>query len=168
MFISPNQVQGRLGNERRGQGVEEAEIIKRRIFLKEQYLQILKEEAQSVQEQIKELRTKLKRPGKDPGTVNSKGPVVATIPLLNGADFPIYQADIDSWKGTYPAIDVPRTLRVMREWCLSNPKKRKTVRGARRFITSWLEREQNRGGRLPLEVSGKPIDTRPAVFPKKQ
>jgi len=147
--------------------VEEAEIIKRRIFLKEQYVQILEEETRSVREQIKELRAELKRPGKDPGIVNSKGPVVATIPLLNGADFPIYQADIDSWRSTYPAVDVLRTLKVMREWCLSNPKKRKTVRGARRFVTSWLEREQNRGGGTrSFKINRKPIDDRPAIFPK--
>ena len=150
----------------RGQSVEETEIIKRKIFLKEQYLQILEEEVRAVREQIKELRTKLKGLGKDPEVANSKGPVVATIPLLNGADFPVYQADADSWRSIYPAVDVLRTLGVMREWCLGNPKKRKTVRGARRFITGWLEREQNRGGRLPLEVNRKPIDNRPAIFPK--
>ena len=146
--------------------MEETEIIKRKIFLREQYLQILEQESQAVREQIKELRAKLKRPAKESETKDSRGPVVATIPLLNGADFPVYQADIDSWRSTYPAVDVPRTLKVMREWCLSNPKKRKTVRGARRFITSWLEREQNRGGRLPLEINRKPIDDRPAIFPK--
>jgi len=130
--------------------MEETQIIKRKIFLKEQYLQVLEEQARGIQEQIKELRAELKRSGKDPEPENSKGPVVATIPLLNGTDFPVHEADIGSWRSTYPAVDILRTLKVMREWCLSNPKKRKTVRGARRFITSWLEREQNRGGTTPL------------------
>jgi len=45
--------------------MEDAKTIRRIIFLKEQYLKILEEEAWSVREQIKELHAKLKRSGKD-------------------------------------------------------------------------------------------------------
>jgi hypothetical protein len=40
----------------------------------------------------------------------------------------------------YPEIDVPRQLQLMRAWLLSNPDRRKTQRGMKRFINSWLSR----------------------------
>ena len=89
-----------------------------------------------------------------------------SIPLISDEEFPIYQHHIDEWKTAYPAVDVLQALRAMRQWCLSNPRKRKTKRGVRRFITSWLERLQNKGGNLLPETTRKPIDDRPAVFPK--
>lgn len=89
-----------------------------------------------------------------------------SIPLISNEEFPIYQYHIDEWKTAYPAVDVLQALRAMRQWCLSNPRKRKTERGVRRFITGWLERLQNKGGKLPPETIRKPIDDRPAIFPK--
>lgn len=50
---------------------------------------------------------------------------------------------VDKWQDTYPATNVERELKKMAEWLLSNPKKRK--KNYRRFITSWLERSQERG-----------------------
>ncbi len=46
----------------------------------------------------------------------------------------------------YPAVDVRQELRNMKGWCISNPSRRKTKRGVRRFINTWLTKTQNRGG----------------------
>ena len=47
----------------------------------------------------------------------------------------------------YPNVDVEQQFNEMRGWCLSNPQKRKTLRGIKRFINSWLAREQDKGVR---------------------
>lgn len=41
---------------------------------------------------------------------------------------------------SYPDIDVYRELLAMAAWSDSNPKKRKTKTGIKRFITSWLNK----------------------------
>jgi len=41
-------------------------------------------------------------------------------------------------------VDVEQALRNMRGWLLNNPKNRKTASGIRRFVNSWLSREQDR------------------------
>lgn len=87
-----------------------------------------------------------------------KDPVIA-MPLHNGQTFGVAQAQVDEWQRTYPAVDVLQQLRHMREWCLSNPTKRKTPRGVRTFITGWLGREQDRGGAgasTPRHVASMP------------
>lgn len=56
----------------------------------------------------------------------------------------ITQQDIDGWSQAYPACDIYIELFQMREWCLSNPDKKKS--NWRRFITNWLSRTQERGG----------------------
>ena len=91
-------------------------------------------------------------------------PAFISIPLISGEEHPIYKHEIEEWVATYPAVDIVQQLRNMRQWCLSNPRKKKTARGIRRFITGWLERKQNRGG--DPQVSSKPIDDRPVFWPE--
>ena len=73
-------------------------------------------------------------------------PSVITLLLNTGEEYGIVQSDIAEWQELYPAVDIMQELRNMKGWCKENSTKRKTVRGIRRFITSWLAREQNRGG----------------------
>ena len=40
----------------------------------------------------------------------------------------------------YSTVDVFAELNAMAMWCDANPKKRKTERGIKKFITSWLKR----------------------------
>lgn len=74
---------------------------------------------------------------------------IITLPLNDGTEYPILQADVDQWSGLYPAVDVMQQLRAMRGWLDANPTKRKTKAGVRRFINSWLAREQDKGGSAP-------------------
>ena len=78
-----------------------------------------------------------------------KEPPVITLPLNDGTEYPILQADVDKWAGLYPAVDVTQELRNMWGWLDANPTKLKTKKGVRRFINSWLSREQDKGGSAP-------------------
>lgn len=90
----------------------------------------------------------------------SMPPVISLI-LNDKSLHDIFQSDIDGWKELYPAVDILQELRKMKGWLDSNPTKRKTQRGIKRFINGWLAREQDRngvkGGKEGLEsfVSGK-------------
>ena len=91
-------------------------------------------------------------------------PPLANIPLISGEEHPIYKHDVEEWVLTYPAVNILQQLRNMRQWCLSNPTRKKTKRGVRRFITGWLERKQNKGG--DPQQNSKPLDDRPVFWPE--
>lgn len=75
--------------------------------------------------------------------------------LLNtGESYTVDQADIIQWQKTYKAIDVYQELMAMESWCDANPTKRKTKKGIKRFINSWLARAQDRGG-SPMAYNNK-------------
>ena len=76
-------------------------------------------------------------------------PPVLTLTLNDGSEYPIAQTDVDEWQTAFPNVDVMQQLQAMKLWCKDNPKKRKTKNGIRRFVTNWLDREQNRGGYKP-------------------
>lgn len=80
----------------------------------------------------------------EPETVS--GPPVISLPLNDGTEYKVFQNQCQEWAGLYPAVDVMQQLRNMRGWLDSNPSRRKTKRGVKAFINSWLSREQNRGG----------------------
>ena len=46
----------------------------------------------------------------------------------------------------YPAVNVRQEYRVMLDWLNSNPSRRKTPTGIKKFVTGWLSKQQNRGG----------------------
>lgn len=71
---------------------------------------------------------------------------IYSLELIDGSLFPIYQDDIDKWSSAYPAVDVMAQLRRMDAWLASNPKRRKTKNGVKRFINRWLSDEQDKGG----------------------
>lgn len=75
-----------------------------------------------------------------------QAPSVLTLTLNDGSEYGVIQSDIDEWQDTFPNVDVLQQLKAMKLWLKDNPKKRKTKTGIRRFVTNWLDREQNRGG----------------------
>lgn len=72
-------------------------------------------------------------------------PSVIELILNDKSLFPVHQDDIDLWTELYPSVDIMQELRKMKGWLDSNPTKRKTKNGIKRFINSWLSREQDRG-----------------------
>ena len=76
-------------------------------------------------------------------------PPVISLPLNDGTFFDVSENDRAKWSQLYPNVDVLQQLRNMAGWCDSNPAKRKTRGGIKRFITAWLAREQDKGGKAP-------------------
>lgn len=67
--------------------------------------------------------------------------------LLNdGSTFIPDDKDVIAWQRTYKAVDVNQELAAMESWLDANPTRRKTKRGVKKFINSWLSRAQDRGG----------------------
>lgn len=84
-------------------------------------------------------------------------PSVLMMPLVGDAEFGITQTVIDGWVTAYPGVDVIRQLAAMRQWCIANPRKRKTARGVMAFCNGWLMKEQDKAGsRLPATAGGRP------------
>ena len=74
-------------------------------------------------------------------------PPVLSLPLNDGTFFDVSENDRAKWSQLYPNVDVLQQLRNMAGWCDANPTKRKTRGGIKRFITAWLAREQDKGGK---------------------
>lgn len=86
------------------------------------------------------------RPEPDKSAPAPSSPSVIDLPATLGQFVAITEADVAEWRDAFPAVDVPQQLRAMRQWLLANERNRKTVRGMRKFIVSWLSRDQDRGG----------------------
>lgn len=65
------------------------------------------------------------------------------LPLIGDLTFPVTLDYVASRKELYPAVDIGQELRNMCGWLESNPKKRKTPNGIKKFITTWLQRVQD-------------------------
>ena len=74
--------------------------------------------------------------------------------LNTGEEWQPEDEDIIQWQKTYQAVDVFQELAKMESWLDANPSKRKTSKGIKRFVNSWLSRAQDRGGSSPLKVEG--------------
>lgn len=66
-------------------------------------------------------------------------PAVGFIDCKNGKH-PVTQSDMDSYSSSYPSVDILSELGKMSLWLDSNPSKKKTLSGAKRFINAWLSR----------------------------
>ena len=99
-------------------------------------------------------------PKKTPDPVSSS-PVIISILLNDGSEFPITQDDVTAWADLYQAVDIMQELRKMKGWADANPKKRKTKQGIKRFINSWLAKEQDKyhgpetNGRSEMRQNGQ-------------
>ncbi len=92
-----------------------------------------------------ESNTKSESNSIDSTELPSASPVL-TLQLNDGTEYGIVEQDIAEWQLAFPNVDVLQQLRAMKLWLKDNPKRRKTKTGIRRFVTNWLDREQNRGG----------------------
>lgn len=72
-------------------------------------------------------------------------PVMFELPLNTGELWPIREVWLRDLEALFPAVDVPQALRNMRAWCDSKPKRRKTARGVKGFVTGWLTKCQDKG-----------------------
>ena len=72
--------------------------------------------------------------------------------LNDKTEYEVTEEAVKEYQELYPAVDVKQQFRSMKGWCDSNPTNRKTRSGIKRFINSWLSREQNRGGNYKPEI----------------
>ena len=103
-----------------------------------------------------EIDTRKARSGKTAHT--PAPPPVFTLPLNDGSSHPITQAEVDQYAQLYPAVDIMQELRKMHGWCDANPTRKKTKKGIKRFIASWLAGEQDKA-RYPRHVQQSKPDT---------
>jgi hypothetical protein len=59
--------------------------------------------------------------------------------LNDGTDWHPDDSDLRIWRNAYPGVDVEGEYRKMEAWLHSNPQKRKTLRGIKRFVNTWLK-----------------------------
>ena len=95
-----------------------------------------------------------------PAKAAPASPTVFELPALQNQTVPISQSDIAEWSEAFPAVDIRQQLGAMKAWLNANSKNRKTASGMKRFIVSWLSREQNRGGSIRSETRGPPPQQR--------
>lgn len=72
--------------------------------------------------------------------------ILITLPLREGGDFEVRHSLVAEVEPLCPAVDVPATLKEMKLWLVGNPDRRKTRKGIKRFITTWLNNEQAKHG----------------------
>ena len=90
------------------------------------------------------------------GEVTQAQPSEISLPLISGALYPIYPADIGHWKQLYPAVDIRKELRKMLGWLEANPARQKTQKGIKRFVAAWLAKELDKAP--PKKSSSYDID----------
>lgn len=83
-------------------------------------------------------------------------PALYKLQLNDNSYFEITQSFYDELKPLYPAVDLDNEFRKMVAWLIGNPKNRKTKSGIKRFITSWLNRQQDKGGNTYQKPAEKP------------
>lgn len=76
-------------------------------------------------------------------TTTPPAEIFISLPLIGGMTFPVTLEYIASRGVLYPAVDIQQELRNMVGWLESNPTKRKTPNGIKKFITTWLQRCQD-------------------------
>ena len=81
---------------------------------------------------------------------NDNANVFIRLQLNDKSLFPIFDDDLGKWRDLYPAVNVEQELRNMVGWIDGNPTRRKTKSGIKKFINSWLSKEQDQGGRRQM------------------
>ena len=157
--------------------MEEAGIISRYTAEGEDYLKIcswennqrlrnsrhkfpVPEEEESTPESAPEPETKEKARQEKPADNNAnkkaadKAPktadeIIIQLPLNDNTDYNVTQEEITEFSSLYPAVDVLQEYRGMKAWCMSNPHKRKTRNGIKKFINGWLSSAQKQARSSP-------------------
>jgi len=72
--------------------------------------------------------------------------VAMEFPINGGAKvWHLPRSKLSEWSDTFPGINVEAECKRARQWCIDNPKRRKTANGMLAFLFTWLSKEQNRG-----------------------
>ena len=75
--------------------------------------------------------------------------IIIQLPLNDNTAYNVTQEEITEFSSLYPAVNVLQEYRGMKAWCLSNPHKRKTRNGIKKFINGWLSSAQKQARSSP-------------------
>lgn len=75
------------------------------------------------------------------------GPVVGAFKLNDGTFYEVTKTALDKMQKLYPGVECDQELNKIIGWCDSNPTRRKTRKGAPRFLNSWFAREQDKSAK---------------------
>lgn len=87
------------------------------------------------------------------------------LPLNDGTEHQVTQEDLNEYSALYPAVNVMQELRDMRGWLLANPSRKKTKRGIKAFIRTWLSKEQDKPRSSPHKLTAAEITQLPFIDP---
>lgn len=90
---------------------------------------------------------------------------VEPVILNTGQEWRPTVEEYERYKRLYPAVDIAQAFREMSGWCDANPAKRKTAAGVKRFVNSWLSRDQDSATRRGYTPEAqKPAAEKPDAF----
>ncbi|MBS5795024.1 MAG: replication initiator protein A [Clostridiales bacterium] len=73
--------------------------------------------------------------------------IVFQIPLKDSSYYNLNKQDVDTYKSLYPNINIEQEIKNIIGWNIANPSKRKTKKGIKKHINTWLSSSnQNKGG----------------------
>ncbi|SUF57551.1 replication protein [Salmonella enterica] len=119
--------------------------IKREVVTqKEGALEGLGSQEQEQEQEQEQDQEKKHLSGAEENPPQTDEPIFISLPLSGGkVFFDVPEGYLREQAVLYPAVNVEQEFRNMRGWLDSNPERRKTGRGIRRFITTWLQRCQD-------------------------
>lgn len=79
-----------------------------------------------------------------PPSADSDAEAFDRLPCLSNQTYIIHTEEVETYKKRFPAVDVEQEIRNAISWVEANPKNKKTLSGAKRFLTNWLIKAQNR------------------------
>lgn len=83
---------------------------------------------------------KAKRTRRKPVALGEAGALVCLLEIKDGAPMPVLEGYIEEIQPAYPGLEIVPQLHQMARWLDANPQRRKTARGMKRFVASWLGR----------------------------
>jgi len=81
---------------------------------------------------------------KDTDKDTDKDNILLQFPLKDKTLYPITEEYHQQLKEFFPSVDIKIQLNKMNAWLDSNPSKRKTKKGIKKFITTWLSKEYDK------------------------
>lgn len=72
----------------------------------------------------------------------SASPVFLMFPVIGvgAGEWPLDEAQVETWGGLFPGLDVPGECRKALAWILATPGRRKTSKGMAKFLVGWFTR----------------------------